>query len=58
MNEEGVGLVKNVVAVVITIIIVLGCAYGIYKQIDDFIKASEPSDESVQVVNHQETLMF
>ncbi len=38
---------KNVVAVVITIIIVLGCAYGIYKQIDDFIKANEPVDEAV-----------
>lgn len=33
---------KNVLAVVATIIIVAACAYGIYKQIDDFNKKTNP----------------
>ena len=41
---------KNVLAVIGTIIIVLGCAFGIYKQVDDFNKKNAEAGIAYSVV--------
>lgn len=38
---------KNVIAIIGTILIVLACAYGIYKQVDDFNKKNNPEETAV-----------
>lgn len=35
---------KNFLAILFTIVIVLACAYGIYKQIDNFNKKNNPNE--------------
>lgn len=46
---------KNVLAVIGTILIVAACAYGIYKQIDDFNKGYE--DNYAYVSHESKTLI-
>jgi hypothetical protein len=48
--------VKNVLAVIGTIIIVGLCAYGIYKQVDDFNKKNE--EKGISYVEKSETTIF
>lgn len=47
---------KNVLAVIGTIIIVGLCAYGIYKQVDDFNKKNE--ERGISYVKTTETAIF
>lgn len=35
---------KNFLAILFTIVIVLACAYGIYKQVDNFNKKNNPNE--------------
>lgn len=39
---------KNVIAIIATILIVLACAYGIYKQVDDFNKKNQTETAYVE----------
>ena len=47
---------KNFIAIVCTILIVLACAYGIYKQIDNFNKENEA--RGISYVNTDHGMIF
>lgn len=47
---------KNVLAVIGTIVIVGLCAYGIYKQVDDFNKKNE--ERGISYLEKAETMIF
>lgn len=47
---------KNVLAVIATIIIVAACIYGIYKQVDNFNKKSEKN--GISYMEKTKTVVF